>query len=329
MMRTFFFDSTKSLWFFGLTLILLTTTTCPAQTQADRVRLKFQKDLTPEGIAIDSISQKIYINSLRHNKIVRCDFDGSNPEDFIFENQHGYLPGFGMTIKGDTLFALGNTLPKSKNKSILLLLNTRTGQLIKSYSIDNSDFIYLNDLAVGPNGKLYITDSENDNIYTLNTEKDVLEVFFSHPEIKHPNGIAISPDGKLLYLATYTSGIRILDLDSKKLVNAPNDFKGIDGMKFYKNSLLTIVNGRRNADQNGLFRFYLDKSSTKIIKQEKLDSFQDSTDIPTTFALFKGHMFFVSDSQLDNLNQETNEIIDPSKLEEYLLIKHPINPKNP
>ncbi|MDC6366353.1 MULTISPECIES: SMP-30/gluconolactonase/LRE family protein [Flavobacteriaceae] len=307
-------------------ILMLVSCLSAAQTK-ELTKLSFKKDLIPEGIAIDAISKKIYLNSLHNNKIVRCNFDGSNTEDFISVNQYGYLPGFGMTIKGDTLFALGNSLARPDNSSILLLLNINSGKLIKSYSPNNSNFIYLNDIAIGPNGKCYITDSENENIYTINSKKDALEVFFSHPEINHSNGIAISPDGNLLYLATYTSGLRILDINSKKLVNAPNDFKGIDGMKFYKNSLLTIINARRNADQNGLFQFYLNKSNSKIIKQEKLDSFQNATDIPTTFALYNDQMFFVSDSQLDNLNQETNEILNPLELKDYILIKQPINSK--
>ncbi|RDY59956.1 SMP-30/gluconolactonase/LRE family protein [Flagellimonas nanhaiensis] len=310
------------------TILILMVSASSAQNQIEQVELPFQKDLIPEGIAIDSISRKIYVNSLKHNKIVRCDFDGKNQEDFVKSNQYGYLPGFGMTIKGDTLFALGNNLPKSSNKSVLLLLNTQTGALIKSYTIDNSDFIYLNDIAVGPKGKLYITDSESDNIYTLNPQKDALEIFFSHPEIKHPNGIAISPDGKTLFLATYTSGIRVLDIGSQKLINHNNDFKGIDGMKFYQNSLLAIVNGKRDATQNGLFRFYLDKNLSKIVSEEKLASFQNPTDIPTTFALFNNQMFYVSDSQLDMLNQENYEILNASELKDYILTKQPIHSKH-
>ncbi len=288
-------------------------------TNAQTIELAFEKDLIPEGIAVHPQSKKVYINSLAKNKIVRCNLDGSYPEDFIKSNQFGYLSGFGMTIKGDTLFALGNSLPKINNKSILLLLDVSSGKLIKSYPLNISDFIYLNDIAIGLDGKIYITDSESNNIYTVNTSTDKLEIFYSNDEVKHSNGIAISEDDQLLYLASYTSGIRILDLDTKTLINQPNDIKGIDGMKFYNNSLIAVVNSRRDAKLNGVYRYFLNEDGSKIMSTEKLQSFSRMSDIPTTFDLHDNTMYFVEDSQLDNLDQENTSILNPSQLENYQL----------
>lgn len=304
----------KFLWTF-----LFVTISFQAQTNDNLIELAFEKDLIPEGIAVHEPSKKVYINSLVHNKIVRCNLDGSHTEDFISKNQYGYLSGFGMTIKGDTLYALGNTLPKINNKSILLLLDVTSGELIKSYPLNVSDFIYLNDIAISSKGDIFITDSESNNIYSINKSTDQLRVFFSADEIKHSNGIAVSPDDKFLYFASYTSGIRILDMDTKKLINQPNDHKGIDGMKFFNTSLVGIVNSRRDKTQNGVYRFYLNENNAAISRKEKLQDFTNLEDIPTTFDLQGNMMYFVTDSQLDNLDQETNEIINVAKLENYRL----------
>ncbi len=298
-----------------------------AQTTSKSVKLDFEKDLIPEGIAIDQKQRKVFINSLRHNKIVRCNMDGSQPEDFIQNGEHGYLSGFGMTIKGDTLFALGNSLPKPQNQSILLLMNTKTGEFIDSYSLDKAGFVYLNDLAISSKGEIYITDSESSNIYTINQEKSELEVFYSHAELKHCNGIAISDDDNHLYFASYTSGLRVLEVATKQLVNLPNNYKGIDGMKFYKDRLIAIVNSKRDPTQNGVYQFRLNKNQTKVIGEEKIWELKHQTDIPTTFAIEKETLYFISDSQLDNLDQETNNILDESKLQDYTLIINSLNPK--
>lgn len=300
-------------------ILLLVTVSFQAQTNNNSVELAFEKDLVPEGIAVHKPSKKLYINSLVHNKIVRCNLDGSDPENFIYDNQFGYLSGFGMTIKGDTLFALGNSLPKINNKSILLLLNIHSGKLIKSYPLNVPDFIYLNDIAVSSKGAIYITDSESNNIYTVNKSTDQLEIFFSNDEIKHSNGITISEDDKFLFFASYTSGIRIFDVASKELINQPNEHKGIDGMKFYNNSLVGIVNSRRDKAQNGIYRFHLNEKNTEIINSKKLQDFSRISDIPTTFDIYGDTMYFVTDSQMDLLNQETMEITDASKLEDYRL----------
>jgi len=298
-----------------LWIFILISSALKAQTTV----LGFEQDLIPEGIAIHLPSNKIYLNSLTKNKIVRSNLDGSNLEDFISNNQYGYLSGFGMTIKGDTLYALGNSLPKGNNKSILLLLDIHSGELIRSYSLNNPDFIYLNDVALSSNGAVFITDSESNNIYTINESTDQLEVFYSNDEIKHSNGISISPDSSFLYLASYTSGIRILDIATKTLVNKPNDHKGIDGMKFYNNSLIAIVNSRRDTAQNGIYKFYLNEGRTEVLREEKLQDFERLSDIPTTFDLHGDILYFVNDSQMDLMNQETNEIADVSKLENYQL----------
>jgi len=304
-----------------LALILISFNSCYRAT-TELITLDFEKDLIPEGIAIDSESKTIFLNSLRKNKIVKCKLNGNSPTEFIESNQYNYLSGFGMTIKGDTLFALGNSLPKNSNKSILLLLNIKTGCLINSYSINDSTFIYLNDLAISSNNDIYITDSESNKIYTIQRSSGKLEVFLENDEIAHSNGITISDDGKYLYLASYKTGIRIVDLKSKSILNEPNmDFRGIDGMKYYKNSLIAIVNAKRDTNEQGVFRYFLNKNKTAIIRTEKIIPYGEHFIIPTTFDIIGEHIFYIINTQLDNFNQESNQIIDNSKLEPYLLMK--------
>lgn len=303
-------------------VLFLLSFSLQAQAPNSFIDLVFEKDLIPEGIAVDIQSGKLFINSLKHDKIVQCNLDGTDAKDFIQRKEYGYLAGFGMTIKGDILYALGNSLPKDNNKSILLLLDITTGDLIKSYPLDNPEFIYLNDIAVSNHGSVFITDSETNNIYTINPSSHRLEVFYSNDEIKYSNGIAISDNDKYLYFASYTSGIRVLDIATQKLVNQSNEHKGIDGMKFYENSLITIINSRRDASENGVYKFQLDKENSSIVGQEKLRAFREPSDIPTTFDLVEDKMYFIADSQMDILNQETLEIIDVSKLDDYQLIIH-------
>jgi WD40 repeat protein len=304
--------------FFILLLI-----SCQKQDQTS-IPLNFQKDLIPEGITIDTKTQTLFLNSLRYGKIVRCNFDGSNPQNFIADNQYGYLPGFGMFVKGDTLYALGNSLPKKNSKSILLLLNAKTGALINSFSPKDTTFKYLNDLAVASNGDVFITDSESNKIYAIQAKKAVLEVYLETDEVKNSNGITISDDGKYLYLASNKNGIRIVDRQTKTIINEPNqDYSGIDGLKFYKNTLIGIVNAKKG-EENGIYRYFLNKENTKITRKEKIFSFKDESKISTTFSISNGYMYFVLNTQLDNLDGESGQIIDEKKLETYQLMKYQI-----
>jgi hypothetical protein len=308
----------------ALFFILLFFTSC-SRKEKTFIALGFQKDLIPEGIAIDPGTHTIFLNSLRHSKIVKCNMDGTSPVDFINTNQYEYLPGFGMTVMGDTLFALGNSLFKKDSRSILLLLNVKTAALINAYTLNDTTFKYLNDLAVSANGDIFITDSENDKIYTIHRAKGLLEVYLESGDIANSNGIALSDDEKYLYLASYKTGIRIVEKLTKKIMNEPNlENRGIDGMKYYKNSLIGIISGKKTKTENGVYRFFLNRENSSIIRKEKIISWQENFKVPTTFAMMDGYMYFTINSQLDNFDEESGKIIDSSKLENYQLMKFKI-----
>ncbi|MBS1505204.1 MAG: SMP-30/gluconolactonase/LRE family protein [Bacteroidetes bacterium] len=293
-----------------------------ACSKKDPIILPFQPDLIPEGIAIDSAARTLFLSSLHHSKIVTCSLDGTTVADFIATHQYHFQPGFGMTIKGDTLYALGNSLPKGNNRSILLLLSKSTGALIRSFAPRDSAFKYLNDLAVARNGDVYITDSENNKLYTVKHSADSLHVWLESDAIANSNGIAISPDDKYLYLASDKHGIRIMEIATKRIMNEqPNDFRGIDGMKYYRHSLIAIANGNRDETKNGVYRYFLNETNTAIVEKKLLLAPGEDFVLPTTFAIVNGFMYFVIDSQLGSLDGERNQIIDSATLKKYTLLK--------
>jgi sugar lactone lactonase YvrE len=300
-----------------LLLITLAITSCNNPV-SETVSLTFEKDLIPEGIAVDAKSGKFFLSSLRKNKIVTANNDGSNATDFIASSQYEYQSGFGMTIKGDTLYALSNGLPKQNNSSVLLLLNTKTKQLIAQYKINIPPYAYLNDLAVSMSNEIFITDSESDKIYKVQRPNTNLEVFLDTEEVAHSNGIAISDDNTKLYLAS-RKGIRVVDVLSKKILNQPNkDYSGIDGMKFYKNSLIGMV-------EAGVYRYFLNEDGSEIISKRAIILFDKTFKSPTTFDIVGDSIYFIKNVQLDNFNDSTNAIIDTNKLESLVLLKYKID----
>jgi len=303
-----------------ISLTLLVFVSCASQ-KSELTQLNFEKDLIPEGIAIDGSTKKVYLNSLKNNKIVRSSLDGTNLETFLDTNEHNYLAGFGMTIKGDTLYALGNSLTADKNKSILLLLQLSSGDLIDSYSINDFDFRYLNDLAVSSTNEIFITDSESNKIYKIQRPNKTIEIYLDSEEISNSNGITISDTDDYLYLAP-SNGICVVDTLSKKLLNKPKEaYSSIDGLKFHKNNLYGIVNGWGDNSQNGLFKFVLNKTGTEVLESEKLIEFTEDFKIPTTFDIFDGNIYFVINTQLNNFDGNTSKILDLKKLEPYKMMK--------
>lgn len=298
-------------------LITLIITSCH-DTTTDTVSLSFEKDLIPESIAVDVNSGRFFLGSLKKNKIVTASLNGDNTANFIESNQHGYLSGFGMTIKGDTLYALSNGLQKQDNTSVLLLLNIKNKQLIEKYQIKISPYGYLNDLAVSASNEIFITDSQSNKIYKIQRPNKNLEIYLDLVEVEHSNGIAISDDNSKLYLAS-KKGIRVVDVKTRKILNHANkDYAGIDGMKFYKNTLIGIV-------EKGVFRYFLNENGTEITHIKEMIHFDNTFKSPTTFDIVGDTIYFIKNTQLDNFNDSTNEVIDKSKLESLVLMKYKID----
>ncbi|MEW6737766.1 MAG: DUF6265 family protein, partial [Acidobacteriota bacterium] len=66
-----------------------------ANQVSDVIELNTEKELYPEGLAVDVIGKKIFLNSTNQNKTVVTDFDGKNVED-IKTKYYGRLRGTGL-----------------------------------------------------------------------------------------------------------------------------------------------------------------------------------------------------------------------------------------
>ncbi|WP_276167235.1 hypothetical protein [Zobellia alginiliquefaciens] len=118
------------------------------------------------------------------------------------------------------------------------------------------------------------------------------------------------------------NGIAVVDVTSKELLNKPKEeYSSVDGLKFYENKLYGIVNGWGDNTQNGLYKFELHSTGTEIEKSKKLVEFTERFRIPTTFDISNGYIYFITNTQIDNLDGDTNKILDSNKLEPYTMMK--------
>ncbi len=75
------------------------------------------------------------------------------------------------------------------------------------------------DLAIGPDGSIYVADTFNHRIQKLDAEGNVLKVWGSEGEVpgqfKEPWGIAVDPDGFVYVADTWNHRVQQFDLDGK------------------------------------------------------------------------------------------------------------------
>lgn len=286
-----------------------------------------EKDLVPEGIAYSEAEDAFYLSSVTKSKIVRVDRRTGKQTDFIGERDFGYQPGVGIYIDDHRplLHAIGGYARRPDSLSALYSFHLDSRELRRRYNAPPG--VFLNDLTQDAQGNLYLTDSNGASIFLLRPGTDALELFYESPEIQFPNGIAISPDDTKLYIASFENGVRILDLQTKRLLNARDSLgisQGIDGLEFHEGHLYAVQNGSR-ANGFNFRKLVLNQTQDRIRRAEVIDSDNPDLQVPLTFC-FAGHTAVViGNSNLEYLNQETMRFSDTDTLPKTKLLVYTID----
>lgn len=283
-----------------------------------------ENDLIPEGITYSPKTDHFYISSIYKTKIVKVDAKTGKFDDFVPTGVHNmsYL-GMITDDRENHLWACGNLTENGKTTSTVSKFDLHTGKVVKIYSLNDTASLY-NDLVQDSQGNIYFTDSHTGKIGIINHATDSIHILYQGKpdEMPYANGITISPDNKYLYVASGL-GIHILDIKKKEPVWVSDTMSaGIDGLKFYNNSLIGIKNGVYKLEDISIIKFHLDDSGTKIIGSELIDKGNSEFDIPTTFTIKDNKLFVIANSQLQNINFPKLEIKDTTKLQEIKILQY-------
>jgi DNA-binding beta-propeller fold protein YncE len=273
-----------------------------------------EKDLVPEGIDYSKKKDAFYLTSVAKSKIVEVDRKSGKQKDFIGKHEFGYTPGVGIYVddKRNLLHAIGGYYRYKDSLSSLFTFDINTKKLLQRYDVTDEGEHFLNDLIQDGKGNIYLTDSKDSSIYLLKHENDFLELFYKSSEIEFPNGIAISDDNTKLYIASFSKGVRTLDVSTKRILNEPDTLgisQGIDGLEFYKGHLYAVQNGVR-ANTFNFRKLILDQTQETIINVEVVDGHTPKLDVPLTFCLVENEALVIGNSNLQYLNQETFNFVE-------------------
>ncbi len=283
------------------------------------------KELVPEGIAYSENTKAFYLTSVAKSKIIKVDKASGRQEDFIRSNQGGFSPGVGILVDDErgVVHALGAYAAIPDSLTSLFTYDLESSKLIQRYSLQDEQHTHLlNDLILADDGTLYITDSFNSSVYTLPPNADSLKLFLRSEEIEFPNGIAISEDNTKLYVASFSKGVRIVDIATKTFLNKPDingDSQGIDGLEFYKGNLYAIQNGLEIRLHN-FRKLVLNSRQDAITAVEIIDRNNKDLKVPLTFCINGDQAVVIGNSNLEYLDQKTLTFPSPDSLKRTKLL---------
>ncbi|MDQ8166114.1 MAG: hypothetical protein P3A28_10220 [Gemmatimonadota bacterium] len=259
----------------------------------------------PEGMDHDPRTGAFYVTSLRHRTIAEWR-DGTTRE--LIARGRSDL-GAILAVRVDTarglLWATTSGIPQQANftpadTAIVALLRIRIadGSIERRWDLPvASGGRVPGDVAIGPRGDVYISDSQHPELYRLAPGSDSL-IPIRHPLFRSLQGIAPTPDPNILYVADYSHGILRVDFARQTVTrvgDAPRSTSlGIDGLTWHRGALIAIQNGVAPAR---VMQYSLDAAGTHFTRAEVLDRNSAIADEPTIGTLVGDAFVYVANSQ--------------------------------
>jgi hypothetical protein len=283
-----------------------------------------ERDLAPEGIAYDPVDKSFYISSISKHKIAHLTPDGS-ATDFKSSGQDGLGETLGMKVdaKRRYLWVTSDSFagdPKG-SRFALYQYDLNTGALRFKHAAANGTAGFLNDVALNSKGEAFTTNTSTGEVFRASPDRDGLELFLPRDSVGQANGIALSPDDKVLFVAGWL-GVARVDVATKqfKLLSKPLNISdaGLDGLYFYRGDLIGIQNPDLHPSR--VVCYVLNPQWNAITSAEVLETYSPLSELPTTGTIVGDSLYFMGNTQIDRM-KDHDGMPPPSELSDIRILK--------
>ena len=267
-------------------------------------------ELWPEGIAVDTSTGDLFVGSIGRRAIFRLSPDG-RVEEFGSSSEDGLMEVLGMWVDPHrrTLWAATGAgayqepFDSEPRKNELVRYDLETGRLEHRYPIPDDELRLLNDVVVGPDGTAWATETLRGELFRVPPDGE-LKLFRRYQELLYLNGIAVSDDGRQLYLGHY-GGLSLVSVDDGSIesVRGPDMALGmIDGLNRIDGGLVMVQNSRHVNFR--VVRIGLGDGETQANDLEVLECGLPEGLLPYTCAVHDGTVFVVAGADFAVMDQE-------------------------
>jgi hypothetical protein len=226
-----------------------------------------------------------------------------------------------LWVTSSAFTQMENYKKEEDGSAAVFKFDLRTRRLLKKYPLSNAKKHALGDLTIQSNGDVYTTDSLSAAIYVIRARPDEIELFLEDPGFVSPQGLAFSTDEHHLFMADYSTGLFDIDVSTKKVAHlgpiAGQTLLGIDGLYFYKGSLIGVQNG---VSPQRVVRIALSKDLRRADGLRVIEANNPVFLEPTLGVLVNSEFYFIANSQWP-LIDEDGKFADETKLLDPVVLK--------
>lgn len=284
------------------------------------------KAFAPEGIAYDPKSRSFFVGSVTRKQILRI---GPGGQITTFANASQGLQqilGVAVDARRNRLYAVSTTAVANAVPpyNAVLAFDLKTGRRIAEFLAPDAQ--QLNDVAVAPGGILYATDSGAGTVMKFDPKhkSGMPSVLLPAGTIRGSNGLALTPDGKALYVAHSTGVVRVDTASARAERLAPpprQSISAIDGLYWWQGDLVGIQN---IINPGRVIRIRLDKGGTGVARIDTLQSHHNPAfDQPTTGAIAGKALYVLGTTQLPRFNAR-GEMENAAALKNPKIVRVPL-----
>ena len=284
-----------------------------------------KQDLLIESLAWDPARKQLLAGSAREGKVYLVGAGGKLKELVGANAENGMWAVFDLAVdaKNGFLWVASTAVPHYKGYDAekdlglagIFKFDLKTGKFLKKFlspSIAGQDF-FLSTLALAPDGTLYAADGVNNAVYQVHN--DEFRRLFHAPLLASIRGLAVSGDGKILYLGDHERGLVGYDLANAKPFDMPVPkslaLGGIDGLAWHKGHLVVVQNGMQ---PNRVMRLALTPDGRAVAGVHPIEANKPELTQPTLGTLAGDKFYFIANSQKGNYDR-FGLLRDASKLE--------------
>ena len=286
------------------------------------------KVLHAECLAYDAPAKVFFVGSIHKRKIIKV--VNGKAKDFCPPAFEGMTSVFGLKADPvrNLLWACSSPMPEMENydstlRSAVYKFDLQTGRLLGKYQRPKfeRDGVF-GDLAVGKKGEAYVSDSQTNTIYIVNEKTSKLEPWLTSDEFWNMQGMTFSDDFKFMFVSDYIKGIFRIDIKTKDVLavacRLPVSLKGIDGLCYYKGSLVAIQNGVTPLRSG---RYFLNSAGTSITRYEVMDRNHPAFNEPTTGTVSGADFYYIANSQWSGYDKN-HHILPEKNLQDIVVLHH-------